>query len=67
MKKGNIYLVTYKEYRNDPGTFQVKVFARDSVECELKIKKAGLIHYTDIFANNSGYIDSIELIESDVL
>lgn len=67
MKTGNIYLVTYKQYKNDVIPLTVKVFAFDKIECELKIDEAGLIKYTDSFANNSGYIISIKIVESGIL
>lgn len=67
MKTGNIYLVTYKEYKNDDFTRQIKVFASDKTECTLKIDESGLICYTDCYANNSGFIVSIETLESGIL
>jgi hypothetical protein len=67
MKTGNIYLVTYKQYKNDTAPMSVKVFAHDQKECELKINDSCLLAHTDFFANNDGYIVSIEEIETGII
>ena len=68
MKLGNIYLVRYKQYYNDTEFMEVKVFAHTSKECEEKVKESGLIYRPiNAYSPNMGYIDSIKLVESEIL
>lgn len=67
MKIGNLYLVTYKQYKNDSEPKKIKVFAYDKIDCELKMDESGLLAHTGLFANNDGRIISVKILESGIL
>lgn len=67
MEYGNLYLVSYYQYRNDLLPFTVKVFAHNEEECRQKVHDSGLIHYTDNYSSNSGYIDYVTVLEKNII
>lgn len=64
---GNLYRVTYKQYKDDDGVFIVMVCAKDEKTANSKVMHSGLICFTDRYTDNSGYIVNIESLNIPVI
>lgn len=67
MEYGYLYVVGYHQYKDDLFPFTIKVFAHSEEECRQKVYASGLIHHTDKYSSNSGYIDFVSILEKNVI